>query len=168
MSELITTDNKYDLKKLWGHQKEVVRLKTLGYKNVQIAAALNIHPQTVSNILGTKLAKKQMEILAGERDASATDIRERITAMQPVALEVIEDTMLNPNEDPRITPKMQKEAALDVMKMGGNGPLTRTSEESPKCLSSDQKQDIKKLTMNYKGFTPVEEVETVEVRDVED
>ena len=57
----------YDVKQMWQRTHEIVNLAARGYKNVEIAEILNIHPQTVSNTLNGKLGQLKLSELRKER-----------------------------------------------------------------------------------------------------
>lgn len=85
----------YEIKSLWQRSHEIVNLATLGYKQTEIAEILNIHPQTVSNTLGSSIAKEKVKEIRGDRDEEVKKVHERIRILTNRALdtymEIFED-----------------------------------------------------------------------------
>lgn len=81
----------YEIKTLWQRSHEIVNLATLGYKQTEIAEILNIHPQTVSNTLGSPIAKEKVKEIRGDRDEEVKKVHERIRILTNRAIDTYMD-----------------------------------------------------------------------------
>ena len=77
----------YDIKQLWQRNHEIVNLAARGFKGTEIAEILNIHPQTVSNTLGSELGQHKLSDIRLERDDEAKEISKKIKSLTDKALE---------------------------------------------------------------------------------
>mgnify|MGYP001598133093 FL=1 len=82
---------RYDVKALWERHHEIIRQVVLGRSNGEIAAELQITPQTVSNVRNSPLAQEHVQALSNARDNETVDIARRIEEFAPVALSLLED-----------------------------------------------------------------------------
>lgn len=89
----------YDIKTLWDHHQEIIRLLSMGYRPSAIAAELGVHPQTVSNIRNNPIAQAKIRELQGFRDDDAASISKRIRDLAPVAINVLEDSLFHAEEN---------------------------------------------------------------------
>lgn len=81
VSEFITSDERfskggseYQLKHLWSHHHEILRRLCLGQRSSEIAVALNICKQTVSNVRNSELGRMLTTALDERRDDETSDI----------------------------------------------------------------------------------------------
>ncbi len=110
------------LKRLWGKHREIIRLHAMGtYTMKEIAKILGISAQTVSNTLASPLAERELLRIARMRDVTYEDLRDRINAIAPMALDIIEEDMLDPE-----TPKPLRTAlANKILDRAGHSPVVR-------------------------------------------
>ena len=138
--------------KLWGYWREIARLAALGYKQQEIVRLTGLSTSTVWNALNRNaLVKERIAYLQGKRDESAVAITERLKAMQPVALEVLEQTLLS--EDEEITPKLKVDVAKTVLDRGGNGAVTR-SENFTAVFTMKDLAEIRDRASQLRGDSP--------------
>lgn len=78
----------YDIKQLWQRNHEIVNLAARGLKGTEIAEILNIHPQTVSNTLGSELGQHKLSDIRLERDDEAKEVSKKIKVLTDKALTV--------------------------------------------------------------------------------
>lgn len=78
----------YDVKSLWQRNHEIVNMAARGFKQVEIAEILNIHPQTVSNTLNSELGERKLSDIRLERDNEAKVTSEKIRTITNKALKV--------------------------------------------------------------------------------
>jgi len=115
------------IKRLWGMQNEVCRLHVIGgLKGTEIARMLGITPQTVYNIVGSEKGKEVIARLSLGRDVNAEDIQKRIQEIQPLALEILEDAMLD--DEAKLEVKVG--IAKDLMDRGGHKPVSTVNIKS--------------------------------------
>lgn len=132
----------YSLKRLWGNQEEICRLFALGTKRQILAEKFGVTPQTISNIVNSDLGRRKIAVLQGKNDIEATDVQSRIRALQPVALETFEELLLDSNS----SPKLQKEIASEILRMGGNGPVTKNQTTTTFQLSDEDLEQINSIS----------------------
>jgi DNA-binding CsgD family transcriptional regulator len=78
----------YDIKQMWQRHHEIVNLAAQGFKQVEIAEILNIHPQTVSNTLNSTLGEEKLEVLRTERDEDVRKTVEKVRVLKDKALKI--------------------------------------------------------------------------------
>ena len=78
----------YDIKQLWQRSHEILSLAVRGLKQTEIAEALNISPQTVSNTLNSDLGMQKLSILRKDSDEKAAVAAEKIDILTQQALAV--------------------------------------------------------------------------------
>lgn len=88
----------YDVKSLWQRNHEIVNLAARGFKQIEIAEILNIHPQTVSNTLNSELGEHKLSEIRLERDQEAKVVSEKIRNITNKALKVYNDIFDNEDE----------------------------------------------------------------------
>lgn len=93
----------YDVQKLWGRHHEMLNLSALGMKHKDIAEALGVTPQTVSNTMNSTLGKVRTEELREQRNAVVCDVMAEITSLLPECIQVYRQILtskpLAPGED---------------------------------------------------------------------
>ena len=103
----------YDVKQMWQRTHEIVNLAVRGFKQVQIAEILDIHPQTVCNTLNSTLGMEKLSELRESRDEEAKKVGEKIRILTDKALNTYNKLM----DDDIISadPKVAKAAADSVV-----------------------------------------------------
>lgn len=116
-------NKKYDIQRLWGQQKEILRLVASGlYNNKQIAEIVGVTPQTVSNIINSALGKQTLELLEGAADAETLDLMVKIRSLAPIALAVQEEILLGDD-----TPKrLKNDISNKVLDRAGYAPVAKS------------------------------------------
>jgi len=115
----------YDITRIWEHHSEVIRLLSLGWKAIDVAAELGIHPQTVSNIRNNPLAQAKIRELQGARDDEAASILKRVRQMAPQALDVLGISLDTAEQNP---------TDLDAAKEGIKSARTILEHAIPKRI----------------------------------
>ena len=113
----------YEPARLWDSHHEMLRRIALGQKNVDIARALNVHPQTVSNIRNSSLAEHKLRDLRNARDRSAVDVAVSIREAAPRALKLILDSI----EDEGINIRERLRQANSVLDRAGYAPVKQVA-----------------------------------------
>lgn len=114
------------IKRLWGLQNEICRLHVLGLKGTHIAEMMGVTPQTVYNIVGSEKGKEVIDRLSLGRDVGAEDIQKRIQEIQPLALEILTDAMI----DDEAKLEVRVGIAQDMMNRGGHKPVSKVDVKS--------------------------------------
>ncbi len=118
MGRLATEDRsgKYELQQVQDLHREIARLVIVGHSNIKIADTLNVSPACVSYTRNSTLVKGEIARLQGERDSNAVDIGGELQALAPLAKDILEECMSNP-EIPMHT---KLRAAADVLDRSGH------------------------------------------------
>lgn len=85
----------YQILQIWDRHKEMMRLHLLGIKGVEIARRLGVTPQNVSDVLNSEIVKTELGHMQKQMDAGVLDIGKRLRNLAPVAVDVLEDTMVS-------------------------------------------------------------------------
>jgi predicted transcriptional regulator len=88
----------FEPKRLWGKQKEILRLTSSGlYTRKEIAELLGVTPQTVTNIVRSELGRSVLEMMEGAADQEVVTTVARLRALAPIAAAVQEELMMDDN-----------------------------------------------------------------------
>ena len=90
----------YEVKNVWEHHQQMLRLLALGHSNNAVAEATGVTPQTISNLRNSPVAQPRLEHFRKELDREAIDIGAKITEFAPVALRLLEDVITGAIEAP--------------------------------------------------------------------
>lgn len=137
----------YSLQKLWGKQEELLRLFAAGAKPQAIADSLGITKQTVYNVCNSDMGRNKLALLQGFRDTDFQALQERIAEIAPVALEVLEETMLGETSDP----KLKADTAKTLLSMAGHGPVKRVEKRTVTKLTEEDRKAIEKISQSFLG-----------------
>jgi predicted transcriptional regulator len=154
----------YNVKQLWQHTHEILRLALLGMKAGHIAKLLGLHRSTVSATLNSDLGMKKLSAMRRERDQGTIDIVEEVQKLFPQAVETYKKIM----EDEKAAPGLKKEVADTlIMDIGGHrAPKQVEGKFVSAHLTSPEIEAIKKrgrLAAKSQGKL----VEDTEVPDAE-
>lgn len=86
-------EENYSIQKMNARHREMVRRILLGQTNVQIANALDVTPQNVSNVKNSPIVKAKIEHMQNILDAETLDVSTRIQEMSKDAIEVYYELM---------------------------------------------------------------------------
>lgn len=119
----------YDIKSLWQRNHEIVNLAARGFKQVDIAEVLGIHPQTVSNTLNSELGQHKLSDLRFGRDEEAKKTSEKIRVLTAKALDVYH--RIFDDESGEVTLRDKKDTAdTIVLELSGLRTPTRIQSQS--------------------------------------
>lgn len=102
------------LKRLHARHREIIRRTAIGQKQVEIAEALNITPQNVSDTLRDEMGKAALSIIVDGRDNTVKKMQDQILEMVPSAIDVMQRMM---TED--VQENLQLRAAIEVIDAAG-------------------------------------------------
>lgn len=97
------------------YHRRIVRLMVAGEKQVDIARKVGVTEQSISRIKDNPLFMAEYERLANEADFQAIDVMDRIRAVVPRALEIVEGFLEKSSED--VDPVKHFDRAVDILKM---------------------------------------------------
>lgn len=151
-----------NIKSLWQRNHEVVNLAARGFKNVEIAEILNIHPQTVSNTLNSELGERKLSELRESRDEEAKKVQEKIRVLTNKALDVYHQIF---DDDSGECSLKDKKAAADTvaLELSGLRAPTRVQSQSVSMhLTTEELEAFKQRGMKAAAESgmKISEVET--------
>jgi len=132
----------YDIKRLWGQQKEILRLVASGlYTNKEVGDLVGVTPQTVSNIINSALGKQAMEILQGAADAELVDLNVKFKYLAHLAVGVQENILL----DEGTSKELQNKISDKFLDRAGYTPVAKNLNMNLNAgLDKDDIDEIKK------------------------
>ena len=101
--------------KLQPYHRRIIQLMVAGEKQSDISRRLGITEVTISRLKDSPLFISEYEKLAAEADFAAVDVMDRVRAVVPRALEIIETYMGKNSED--VDPVKHFDRALEILKM---------------------------------------------------
>ena len=133
----------YEVKGLWQRSHEIVNLAVQGFKQVEIAEILNIHPQTVSNLLNSELGQRKLSEIRLEKDGEMKKVVEKIRVLTNKAIDTYHEVF--DNESGEATLKDRKDAAKDViMELSGlRAPVKLQSSHVNLNLTAEELESFK-------------------------
>ena len=152
----------YEHAKLQEKHHEVLRLLTLGKKDVWIAERLGITTATVQNLKHGTLGGTKLSVLQGERDSDVFDVIQEAKQHFRTALETL--TEINAKNDDgtlRYKASDARAAAMDILGLGGVAPVKRLEVKKQTALgvfSAEDLQEFKAAHMKSCNLPSEEEV----------
>ena len=101
--------------KLQPYHRRIIQLMVAGEKQAEISRRLGITEVTITRLKDSPLFISEYEKLAAEADFAAVDVMDRVRAVVPRALEIIETYMGKNSED--VDPVKHFDRALEILKM---------------------------------------------------
>ncbi len=148
----------YDIKRLWGRHKEMLRLHASGLFTIkEIAEELGVSKQTVSHIINSELGKQQLAILEGAADSDAVDLMVSVRSFAPVALAIQQEIALD--EDGTTKELRNKICDKFVDRVVGTPMSKNINLNVSAGLKKEDLDEIKQRAMEIKNLTKVEEDE---------
>lgn len=127
----------YNIKNMWQRHHEIVNLASQGFKQVEIAEILNIHPQTVSNTLNSQLGAEKLDVIRQDRDNEARIRAEKVKALTNKALEVYHEIFDDESGECTLKDKM-KVADTVLLELSGMRVPTRIQSSSTHTILSHE------------------------------
>lgn len=131
----------YDIKGLWSRHKEIINLDSLGYKHVEIAKILGIHPATVFTTLNSTLGKEAQLALREERDDEYQELREEVMDLTRIALDKYREILNNESAGLRLQKDVADTVTLDLA--GMRAPTRIESKSAHMVLSAEEIAEFK-------------------------
>lgn len=138
----------YDLKRLFGRHRQICRLFVLGgMKGIEIAQVMGIVPQTVYNVLGSELGVKLCKELSSGLDDEMVEVQQRLQELSPLALDIIEETML----DEETSQPLKVKVADSILNRAGHNPAVKIEQRSMSLkIDADFIKEIKQRANELK------------------
>lgn len=105
----------YNPKKLSARHREMLRLVSLGYKNITVGKILGVTPQNVSDVINSPLGQSFLAEIQDARTGSVKEVHDRLQEMSPLASEVMLDIMADGKSESN-----RLRAAEKVLEMTGH------------------------------------------------
>jgi len=161
----------YEISEIRENHLEIIRRVVLGEKNTEIAFALSMSPEQVSNIRNSEIVQAHIGILEAARDASTLDVSRQIAKVAPKALGILKATVDRTNkmvnEDPTFMPNsLQLNVAKDLLDRAGHGAIHRQHTITQNAqLTDDELIEIKRNVALAKSKANIANVEEAQVED---
>jgi predicted transcriptional regulator len=124
----------HQIVQLWERSQEIVGMASTGMKYTEIAAELNVTPQTVSNTLNSELGKQKLADLRQQRDEEYGRIQRRIRDLSDKAVDTVEQ-ILDMDEQ---AAHLKLRAALDVLDRSGHKPADKSEHKHVHALVNSE------------------------------
>lgn len=133
---------------MWDLHHEIARYILLGWKNVDIAAKLNINQQTVSIVRNSPVVQEHLAVMQGARDAETIDLAKEIREIAPTALGLLKDVINGDNDAKNAPIGLRARTAENMLARVGHGvPHRIQSENVNYFLTTKDIADIKSRAM---------------------
>jgi len=152
----------YEIQGLWQRNHEIVNLAARGFKNVEIAEILNIHPQTVSNTLNSELGERKLSEIRLDRDEEAKKVSEKIRVLTNKALDVYHEIFDDNSGESTLK---DKKAVADTVALELSGLRAPTKIHNLNASYTLTKEELE--AFKQRGTKAVEESGIVEAEVVE-
>lgn len=116
----------YEVQDIWERQREMIRLMILGWGNQEIASALGVTPQNVSDVRNSPLVKDRLAVLGAARDAATVDIAREIKEEAGASLNLLRDI-----RDGRVEAgiALRASVARDLLDRAGHSAIRKVQGE---------------------------------------
>jgi len=151
----------YELKEMRSIHREIVRLLVAGLKQTEIAEALNIHKQTVSNVSNNPIVMRQIKMLQEAKDANAAKPT-ALDDLRPDAITALEE-LVNDNDEKAKAVRLS--AARDILDRTDGKPVQRVETQQTSVILAHIQQ-LKAKARNI-GVLPTKKNEQEEVEDAQ-
>ncbi len=143
-------------------ERKTYEIQGLGYKNVEIAEILNIHPQTVSNTLNSELGERKLSEIRLDRDEEAKKVSEKIRVLTNKALDVYHEIFDDNSGESTLK---DKKAVADTVALELSGLRAPTKIHNLNASYTLTKEELE--AFKQRGTKAVEESGIVEAEVVE-
>jgi len=112
--------------KLQPYHRRIAQLMVAGMKQSEISRRVGVTEVTISRIKDNPLFLAEYERLAQEADFVAIDVMDRVRAVVPRALDIVEEFLAKDSED--LDPVKHFDRAIEVLKMSHTELRGKTSQ----------------------------------------
>ena len=150
------------------YHREIARRLILGQRQVDIANAIGLTQGRLSIICNSPLFKMELQKLADLRDAGVGDIGKTLQEVSPIALEVIERTMLMSRSD-----AIRLRAAETILDRAGYGAIQKSLVNVKKSISyenmtgNELRQLVKERVERIDQESQVKQIMEDRTKDIE-
>lgn len=111
--------------KLQPYHRRIIQLMVAGHKQSEIAKRVGVTEVTISRIKDNPLFIAEYEKLATEADFAAVDVMDRVRAVVPRALDIVEEFLAKSSED--VDEVKHFDRAVEILKMSHHELRGKTS-----------------------------------------
>lgn len=147
----------YEVKALTDRHRLMIRMSAAGYKRPEIAERLGVTPQTVTNVLESRLAVAERARLQRMAEGEFEAIQGKIMELAGRGLMYLEERF----EDEATEPKIKDHLALDMLDRAGHGATKRLDVNSTNIYTT--LEDIHRIKREMDAVV----VEATEVEEEE-
>lgn len=113
------------VKQLWDRQNQILQLVSRGFSNVEIANAVGVTPQNVSDIKNSELGRNKLEILRALNGVDQASIQQRLNETTPFAIGLMEDIILGVRDGAGASLAMRAKYADKHLERVGMGAIKK-------------------------------------------
>lgn len=151
---------------MWEKYHEIVRLRTTGMNEMEIAKKVNLGNVHVCNILGSPIVQEKLMVMRGARDADSIDVAQRIKDLAPVALDLLEVVIKGEGKAADAPILGRARVAGDLLSRAGHPPIQKVQGAFAHLSGDDIRELKERAKVNGKACGTIIDVE--EVKDVKD
>lgn len=147
----------YEIQRLWGSHKSMIRMHASGlYTRKEIAEALGVTPQTISHVINSELGKQMLSMLEGAADSESVDLMVSIRSFAPVAVAIQQEIAL----DESTTSELKNKICDKMVDRVVGTPMSKNLNMNVSAgLKKEDLDLIKQRAIEIKNLTKVEEDE---------
>lgn len=138
----------YEIQSLWQRSHEIINLAAKGYKNVEIAEILNIHPQTVSQTLNSELGQRKLSEIRLERDNETKALVEKVRVLTKKALQIYHEVLDDDSGEATLKDKKNVADTVVLELSGLRVPTKVQSASFSATLTAEDLTDLKKRAID--------------------
>lgn len=136
------TQRYYEVTDIWDRHHEMIRLMVLGWGNQEIASALGVTPQNVSDVRNSGIVRDRIAVLEAARDAATIDIAREIQEEAGASLNLLRDIRAGRIE---ASIGLRASIAKDLLDRAGYSPVKKIQGEIINAhLTREDLEEIKK------------------------
>ena len=147
--------NRWVVSEMWDAHHEIARYIVMGWKNVDIAKAMNVSSQMVSIVRNSPVVQEHIVIMRDARDADTVDLAKEIEEVAPDALALLKDIVRGDNEGANAGIALRAREANNMLARVGHGVPHKIQAETVNYhLTSKDITEIKRRAQLAKNVVP--------------
>lgn len=149
--------NSFVVAEMWDRHKEIARRIALGQKNTEIALALGVTEQSISQVRNSPVVQEKTADLQAQMDGVAIDVGKRIRELAPLALKTLENILTD--EEDTIPLSLKFKTATDLLDRAGHSAIRKVQGNVLHGhFTKDDLEEIKQLARDSGVVVDVEPV----------
>jgi hypothetical protein len=143
-------NGKPKVKQLWDRQNKILDLVSKGFTNVEIANAVGVTTQNVSDIKNSDLGRSKLEILRALNGVDNASIQQRLNETTPFAIGLIEEIILGVGDGSEASLALRAKYAEKHLERVGLGGIKKQVTASGN-LTRERIEEIKERAFREKS-----------------